>query len=117
MIDKNLLKFGALFGAWVYVLHKYDGPWRQWTKKGQAATFDTWTLTHVIWGGIARQFDIDLFTTNILSGAHELSEAYLRKIKFLGAWGEPETAKNILVDHISTSFGWTLWDKIKDQSI
>ena len=77
-------------------------------KKGQGVTFDTWTITHIAWGMIAKYFDISLLNINILSILHELTEAYFRKIRFLGVWGEPETLPNVIVDHASVSLGWEI---------
>ena len=110
----NLLKFSALFGSYVLVLHAFDGPWRNWTKKGENSTFDTWTLTHFVWGGIAREFDIDLKTLNMLGVGNEIAEYSLRKIKFMGLWGEPETPTNMAVDLIAAAAGWKTWDLTKN---
>lgn len=112
-MNNNLLKFSALFGAYVLALHKIDGPWRNWTRKGEGATFDTWTLTHFVWGGIAREFGINLTTLNLLGIGNEAVEFYLRKTKFLGLWGEPETPMNMMTDLIAAAAGWESWNLMK----
>jgi len=110
---KNFYTFSALFGAYVFIIHTFDGPWKKWTKKGQAATFDTWTTTHFIWGGIAREFNVDLKTFTLLGIGNEFVESYFRKIKFLGLWGEPEAPVNMIIDVASAAAGWKAWDIVK----
>jgi len=102
----ELIKFSGLYLAYVLAIHAIPGPWRGWTSHG--ATFDAWTLTHLAWGQIAKQYKLSLTTLLLLSILNEGAEAYLRHIKFLGIWGDPETPANVVVDLASTSLGWAL---------
>ena len=106
MTKLQLATFSAAYTAYVIMLHTVDGPWRNWTIKGKGPTLDAWSLTHLTWGVIGQKFGISLPALVGLSALNEAGEAYLRHIKFLGLWGEPESNLNILTDVASTAAGW-----------
>lgn len=103
-------EFCLWYATYVISLHVIPGPWSKWSSHGRA--IDVWSLTHLLWGYIAGKYGISLPWLLAASSANELLEAYLRSIKFMGAWGDPETPSNILWDLIITSLGWAIHKKV-----
>jgi len=106
-------QFCGLYLLYVLGVHIVPGPWQKWTSHGRA--LDPWTLTHLMWGYLGKYYGIPLPILLALSLGNEGVEAYLRYIKFLGIWGDPETPKNIAMDLSATSLGWLLKNGILDK--
>ena len=109
------LEFCGLYIFYVLGIHLIKGPWQGWTS--QQRTLDEWTLTHLTWGYLGQKFKIPLSSLLLLSIGNEVLEAYLRQIKFLGIWGDPETIANIAGDLGVTSLGWLTRKKLTEGSI
>jgi hypothetical protein len=61
-----------------------------------------------MWGYLGKYYDIPLPILLALSLGNEGLEAYLRHIKFLGIWGDPESLANVAADLSATSLGWLI---------
>ena len=68
----RLLSFMAAYGAYVLFINTVDGPWRRWEKGN---VFDTWTITHVAWGVLAKRWGLSLKEIATLTALNELGEA------------------------------------------
>lgn len=115
MTPQNLRRYVAAYVVYVAFLHAYPGPWRKWGGE-QRTVFDTWTLTHIIWGSVAGYLSLEFTTFTALGIFNEMVESYLRHIKFLGLWGEPEGKKNVAIGIAANSLGWLLGNHLAERA-
>jgi len=98
-------RYVLFYLLYVVAIHAIDGPWRQWTK---GRVIDPWTLTHVIWGVIARKMHVPFTTYMFLAVLNEVGEALARTYAPHLTWGTPESGWNVTMDLVANAIGYKL---------
>ena len=100
-----MIRYIAMYGAYVAFLHAVPGPWRKWSK-GQVV--DWWTVMHVAWGALAERTGLSIQQLMVLTTANEIGEAGIRKYRPDLLWGTPEPWPNVAMDLVFTAMGHKL---------
>ena len=109
---KPVIKFAALYGAYVIFLHVVDGPWKHWKEGREGQVLDPWTGQHVLWGAIGSYMGLGSGEVLILGTVNEVVEYGVRKFRPDLLWGTPETAGNMFADLAATWVGWQIGKRL-----
>jgi hypothetical protein len=107
-LNSNLVKYSALYGAYVVALHAIDGPWQHWKEGWEGRAVDPWTSQHLLWGLIGQRMGLNQNEILVLTTINEAVELGVRTFRPDLLWGSPESPRNVIVDIVATWAGWKL---------